>query len=75
METDLRVIVGKDGTQQQKEYHYHAALLAAQSNFVDAMLLAAPMKESQEKTIHLPDLDPSTWQAMMKFSPWRQVEA
>eukprot|EP00977_Amphora_coffeiformis_P014468 scaffold4060_cov190-Amphora_coffeaeformis.AAC.2 len=62
-EPDLRVIVGSDET---KEYLYHSVILAVQSTYVDTML-ASPMKESKEKVVHFPDLDPTTWESMIKF--------
>ena len=45
---------------------YHSQTLAAKSKYVDA-LLAAPMKESESKTITFPDISPETWDLMMKF--------
>ena len=63
MPTDLCVVVGE---KHPKEYHYHAAVLACQSTFIDAAL-AAPMKERSEHVIHLVDLEPATWEAMIKF--------
>lgn len=63
-ETDLRVIVGQDD--DLKEFHYVGAVLAWQSMYVDT-LLATPMKETQEGVIRFPDLQPETWEAMMRF--------
>ena len=58
------MIVGEGDT--QKEYECHAAVLAMQSTFIDAML-ASPMKESSDRVLRFPDLEPSTWEAMIKF--------
>ena len=62
METDLCVLVGED----KKEYHHHAAILAAQSTYIDTML-ATPMKEREERVICFPDIDSATWESMMNF--------
>lgn len=45
---------------------YHSQTLAAKSKYIDA-LLAAPMKESESRTITFPDISPETWDMMMKF--------
>lgn len=90
METDLRVIVGRNDNDDnnkgktakeesgpesdnkaakactKKEYHHYAAILASQSSYIDAML-SSPMKEGTERVIHFPDLDPDTWEEMIKF--------
>jgi len=45
---------------------YHSPSLAAKSKYIDA-LLAAPMKESESRTITFPDISPETWELMIKF--------
>ena len=45
---------------------YHSQTLATKSKYIDA-LLAAPMKESESRTITFPDISPETWDLMMKF--------
>ena len=81
-EPDLKVIIGseeaekeeagadgKDNTEQKTGVvtkWYHSPSLAAKSKYVDA-LLAAPMKESESRTITFPDISPDTWDLMMKF--------
>lgn len=45
---------------------YHSQTLATKSKYIDA-LLAAPMKESESRTITFPDISPETWELMMKF--------
>ena len=45
---------------------YHSQTLATKSKYIDA-LLAAPMKESESRTITFPDILPETWDLMMKF--------
>ena len=81
-EPDLKVIIGseeaekeeagadgKDDTDKKPEVvteWYHSPSLAAKSKYVDA-LLAAPMKESESRTITFPDISPDTWDLMIRF--------
>ena len=65
-EPDLCVIVGGQEGSAKEEYYCHAAVLATQSSYIDAML-ASPMKEGSEYVLTFPDLDPETWQDMMMF--------
>ena len=66
-EMDLRVIVGENNKGEKgKEYLYHRALLASQSDFVEAALTSS-MKESKESVIRFPELDPDTWESMICF--------
>ena len=59
-----------DGAEKKQPFvvtkWYHSPSLAAKSKYVDA-LLAAPMKESESRTITFPDISPETWELMMKF--------
>ena len=81
-EPDLKVIIGseeaekeeagadgKDDTEQKAGVvtrWYHSQTLAAKSKYIDA-LLAAPMMESESRTITFPDISPDIWDLMMKF--------
>mmetsp|Transcript_14939 Transcript_14939/g.35647 ORF Transcript_14939/g.35647 Transcript_14939/m.35647 type:complete len:377 (+) Transcript_14939:127-1257(+) len=81
-EPDLKVIIGSDEAEKEEAgadgeddaeqkprvvtKWYHSPSLAAKSKYVDA-LLAAPMKESESRTITFPDISPDTWDLMMKF--------
>ena len=60
---------GDDGEEQPTNMvtkWYHSQALATKSKYIDA-LLAAPMKESESRTITFPDITPATWELMMKF--------
>ena len=81
-EPDLKVIIGSEEAEKEEAgadgeddieqqagvvtKWYHSPSLAAKSKYVDA-LLAAPMKESESRTITFPDISPDTWDLMMKF--------
>ena len=45
---------------------YYSQALATKSKYIDA-LLAAPMKESESRTITFPDITPATWELMIKL--------
>ena len=45
---------------------YHSQALATKSKYIDA-LLAAPMKESESRTITFPDITPAAWELMIKL--------
>ena len=60
---------GGDAEKQQANMvtkWYHSQTLATKSKYIDA-LLAAPMKESESRTITFPNITPATWELMMKF--------
>jgi len=65
-----RKIGGNDGAEKQPASMvtkwYHSQALATKSKYIDT-LLAAPMKESESRTITFPDITPATWELMMKF--------
>ena len=63
-EPDLRVIVGQGD--EKKEYLCHSVVLASHSVYIDTML-ATSMKEKRERVLSFPDLDPTTWESMLKF--------
>mmetsp|Transcript_21872 Transcript_21872/g.62733 ORF Transcript_21872/g.62733 Transcript_21872/m.62733 type:complete len:372 (+) Transcript_21872:140-1255(+) len=79
-EPDLKVIIGsasdvggeRCGEKNDAEHNgvvtkwYHSQTLATKSKYIDA-LLAAPMKESESRTITFPDIAPETWELMVKF--------
>jgi hypothetical protein len=75
-EPDLKVVIGSeageagtaDGAEHEGEVTklYNSPSLAAKSKYIDA-LLAAPMKESNSRTITFPDIPPATWELMMKL--------
>ncbi|KAL7534875.1 hypothetical protein ACHAWF_005008 [Thalassiosira exigua] len=63
-EADLKVVLGS-GDDETVQWH-HSIYLACKSKYIDAML-AAPMREKEERTITFPDIDLETWQKMLKF--------
>ena len=69
-DADGKASANGDGAEKKQPFvvtkWYHSPSLAAKSKYVDA-LLAAPMKESESRTITFPDISPETWELMMKF--------
>jgi len=63
-EPDLKVVLGS-GDAESIQWH-HSQTLASKSKYIDAML-STPMKEKDEYIISFPDIDPETWQKMMKY--------
>ena len=62
-ETDLEVIVG---TKTQQTFHYHGAILATYSNYVDTML-SIPTKEQMSRKLSFPDIEPVFWIKMIQY--------
>ena len=81
-EPDLKVIIGSDEAEKEEAgadgeddaeqkprvvtKWYISQTLATKSMYIDA-LLAAPMKESESRTITFPDISPDTWDLMIRF--------
>jgi hypothetical protein len=63
-EPNLEVTVGSGDT--QKVYMYHAFVMATLSSYIDRML-SSPMKEGHTKQITFPEIEPSKWEAMMRY--------
>ncbi|KAL9189363.1 hypothetical protein ACHAXT_009038 [Thalassiosira profunda] len=64
-EPDLKVVLGGGDGAENVQWH-HANNLASKSNYIDA-LLAAPMREREERTISFPDISPDVWRKMLTF--------
>ena len=63
-EPDLQIILGSDDDVVTK--WCHSPTLASKSKYIDAML-AAPMQESENRTITFPDISFEIWGKMIKF--------
>jgi hypothetical protein len=63
-EPDLQIILGSDDDVVTK--WCHSPTLASKSKYIDAML-AAPMQESENRTITFPDISPEVWDNMIMF--------
>ena len=61
---DLQVSIGED----EQLYHYHSLILASQSLYIDT-LLSSPVahKEQEKMRISFPEIQPETWEKMMKY--------
>ena len=64
-EPDLKVVIGTGADSTATRWH-HSATLATKSKYVDAML-ATPMKEQEDRTLSFPEMEPQTWDDMMRF--------
>lgn len=61
---NLVVLVGPN----QHAFHYHAFMLASQSDYVDTLLSSpAAMKEREQMKISFPEVDVQVWEKMMKL--------
>ena len=60
---DLEVVVGKS----QRLYRYHSFILASYSSYVDTMLSSPMWKETQDKHICFPDVEPEIWEKLIRF--------
>lgn len=61
-EPDLEIVVGSE----KEVFHYHSAIMASYSDYIDTML-ASPMRESSTMKISFPDISPTVWRKMMSF--------